>query len=159
MRTIIPFIFTSMMLILIIAFFSVGQALYHDDNTQNITQIVDNVSIVFDDIKEGVNITYPYEDRSIKRVFNVVDHTFDFFIGITEEAFGFGVEFGYEHPEYNYTSVIYFIKLVYIIFIVAALFMPIIVIAMLIVMLVQWIKDKKIKRKQNGKQKTRKNKE
>ncbi len=133
--------------------FSIGKAAYQVDNTQNITEISDNISIIFDKVREEVNITYDGEQRAVGKIFNLIDHTVDYLMNIFKEVTTFGIEYGYNNPDHNFNFYMKFIVIVLFINIFAALFMPILIIIMLIVMFVKWIKEKKIYQK--AKQKIR----
>ena len=98
--------------VLILAMFGVGAALYHEDNTQDVYNITNNLvwntSFNYEENLEnykGYNIS---QINSI-RLKNIIYKGIDAMGYITMEIAKWGVEFGYSHPEYNY---LFFTKII-----------------------------------------------
>lgn len=124
------FITLIFLLICLMAFFGVGRAVYEDDNTQNIynftTQIEWNSSIFpLNNNYSSDNMTQP--EINIIRIKNILYKFVDTGGYIALEVSKWGIEFGFNHPEWNYISTMNLIVFAFACMIVGYLTIPVIV--------------------------------
>ena len=96
-----------LLIIFILATFGVGKALYHADNTQNIYNITArlewNESLFDDSMENFTDVTgWNVSPISVGHLKNVIFKGVDTMGFIAFEVAKWGVELGYEYPEYNY---------------------------------------------------------
>ena len=159
------FVFFFLFLIGLMAFFGVGRALYEDDNTQNIynftNQIEWNSSLFqIEPINDSSieNMTQP-EINTI-RIKNLIYKFADTAGYIIFEVGKWGMEFGFNHPEWNYLFTMNLIMFAVICMIIGALTMPVVVLIVAVYFIVKevikFIKNRKDQPKNKNKRRQNK---
>jgi len=146
---------TLLILITIISFLSIGQSVYQDNPEKDIYNITNqiewdyNYTEIIYEFNNSVNIDI--SNMKNARIQNII-YKFVDFIGYTAfEVAKFGIELGFEHPEFNYYQVgkiIIIIIWLVVISLIAALSSAFIPIIALIYITYKWIRDFIRKRKE-----------
>jgi len=147
-------------LVLILSFIGIGQTLYHSDNTRDIYGDSDNITAQLRS-KLHFNITdlsnVSMEDRNMYRINNLFYTSFNFITGVSIEVIGFGLEYGYNNPQWDAFRIVKTIVNLFIIYVILVSIIPLIVVGYFIYLLYKvirdWIRKKRIRKsnlKRNG---------
>jgi len=141
--------------VVILAMFGVGAALYSENNTQDVYNITNdlvwNTSFNYEENLKNYTSLNISHINSI-RLNNIIYKGVDAIGYITMEVAKWGVEFGYSHPEYNY---LFFAKII-IYWVIITTALPLIVLLPIIIALFYIIGEaiyKLIKRQKHDKHK------
>ncbi|KKM61411.1 hypothetical protein LCGC14_1532020 [marine sediment metagenome] len=91
------------LIIMLLAFFGVGKALYQDDNTQDIYNVTNRINWNSSILEtKQVNGSMTNKEISITRMINTIYIGIDAMARITFEVAKWGVEVGFKNPDWNY---------------------------------------------------------
>lgn len=144
-------IFKWLLLVFLLATLGVGGALYKSNPERDIYEVTSNFNWNSTEHMQYYesNLSSYSEDRASRQRFNnVVLVGIEGFAKLTFEIAKFGIEWGFNHPQYDY---IFFAKLaIYwmIIVLVCAVFVPLLYVFAMIYLFIGWIYSKVKRKKQ-----------
>ena len=138
-------------LIFIISFLFIGAEIYELDiqtnNTRDIYNYTNYISI------PKINISHEHPIEKTKGVINegrlylIIDSFVNFLLVSTEQVVKMGIEYGYQHPNINWTFIYKILIWILVVSLIVMLIKPIGYILIFIIMIFIMLKDRKKKKK------------
>lgn len=125
-------IFKYLAIIMVLLSFGSGQTLYEENPNQNIDKLTDETMSNYGESIENIDFSHiDKETKEIETASNIMEHGFKFMGSVFSELSGYGMQYGFTHPQYNYAVIVNVVILLLIVVMFSKLVLPILVISYL----------------------------